>query len=37
MERSSGAIRTAYDIQIDGRGGGGGGVEGRSKLTHGRN
>ena len=25
MERSSGAVRTACDIQIDGRGGGGGG------------
>ena len=30
VERSSGAIRTAYDIQIEGRGGGG---AGRPKLT----
>ena len=30
MECSSGAIRTACDIQIDGRGGGGAGL---SKLT----
>ena len=28
MERSSGAVRTACDIQVDGRGGGGGGLGG---------
>ena len=33
VERSSGAIRPAYDMQIDGKGGGGG--EGGGK--HGRN
>ena len=34
VERSSGAIRTACDIQIDGkRGGGVGGGTGRPKLT----
>ena len=32
VERSSGAVRTACDMQIDGRGGGGGGA-GRPKLT----
>ena len=31
MERSSGAVRTVWDIQIDGRQGGGG--AGRPKLT----
>ena len=35
VERSSGAIRTAYDMQIDGKRGGGGGQGGPSK--HGRN
>ena len=33
VENSSGAIRTACDIQIEGRGGGGGGGAGRPKLT----
>ena len=33
VERLSGAIRTAYDIQIEGRGGGGGGGAGRPKHT----
>ena len=34
VERSSGAIRTAYDIQIEGKGGGGGGGgAGRPKQT----
>ena len=32
VERWSGAIRTAYDMQIDGKGGGGGGA-GRPKQT----
>ena len=32
VKRSSGAVRTACDIQIDGRGGGGG-EAGRPKLT----
>ena len=33
VERSSGAIRTAYDMQIDGKWGGGGGGAGRPKQT----
>ena len=33
VEHSSGAVRTACDIQIDGRWGGGGGGAGRPKLT----
>ena len=34
MERSSGAIRTACDIQIDGRrGGGGGGREAQANMV----
>ena len=33
MEHSSGAVRTACDIQIEGRWGGGGGGTGRPKLT----
>ena len=34
MERSSGAIRTACDIQIDGRWGGGGGGGGREAQAN---
>ena len=32
VERSSGAIRTAYDMQIDGKQGGGGGREAQAYM-----
>ena len=32
VERSSGAIRTLYDMQIDGKGGGGGGREAQANM-----
>ena len=37
VARSSGAIRTAYDMQIDGKRGGGGGGGGGGPSKHGRN